>query len=342
MLDSSPVGGEGGTFEPQPVSVAHEKRLSVRNLCISFGSIHVVRGVSLECGAEDILAVVGESGSGKTLTALAMIGLLPRNTTVSGSIRLDGQELAGLREREFSKLRGSKISMIFQNPRASLNPSLKIGTQMMEVIRRHSPATGREEARERCIAILRQLSLRDAPYQLSRYPHELSGGMCQRVALGIALSGKPRLLLADEPTTALDAIVQASTLGLLKDVHSRERLPMIVVTHDLGVVRAIATHVAVMYAGQIQEQGTVDAVFGRPSHPYTRALMATAPGLGRAGSLLAQIDGLPPDPRDLPAGCSFAPRCRQRGHRCSEAPALTAVPGGAMVRCHYPGGPDSP
>lgn len=319
--------------------LTHEKRLKVQNLRISFGgrsrSVPIVRDVSLDCGAEEILAVVGESGSGKTLTALAMIGLLPTGATVSGSISLDGQELVGLGETAFAKLRGSRISMIFQNPRASLNPSLPVGAQMVEVIRRHAPETGKSEAREKCRTILAQLSLRDPEYQLSRYPHELSGGMCQRIALGIALSGKPRLLLADEPTTALDAIVQASTLRLLKEVHQRERLPMIVVTHDLGVVRAIATHVAVMYAGQIQEYGTVAAVLSNPCHPYTRALMATAPGRGRAGSRLAQIEGSPPDPRHLPQGCSFAPRCDRRAGKCEEPPELASLHGANAARCHY-------
>ncbi|MEP9390471.1 ABC transporter ATP-binding protein [Mesorhizobium sp. KR9-304] len=318
---------------------AAAQRLQVRNLSVSFntpaGRVVAVDNVSFEVGSRQILALVGESGSGKSVTAMALIGLLARNASISGSICLGGDEIVGMAERDLQALRGSKISMIFQNPRASLNPSLTIGNQMIEVIRRHSPDTSREAATEASIAILRRLNLRDAERQINCYPHELSGGMCQRVALGIALTGAPQLLIADEPTTALDVVVQAKTLQLLREIHGADGLPMIIVTHDFGVVRAIATHVAVMYAGQIQEAGPVDEVLERPTHPYTQALIATIPDSAKAGTPLIQIDGGPPDPLHFPPGCRFAPRCHKASDVCLGPPSFKQVSRNSRARCHF-------
>jgi oligopeptide/dipeptide ABC transporter ATP-binding protein len=327
---------------PRPGLSEGPARLSVRDLGVAFPSrrrpLAVVEGVSFDCGPDDVLAIVGESGSGKTVTALALIGLLPDAAAVTGSVQLEGEEIVGAPPRAMARMRGSRIAMIFQNPRASLNPSLAIGAQMTEVIRRHDAPLTRAEARDKALGLLRRLSLRDAEGCLARYPHQLSGGMCQRVALAIALSSSPRLLIADEPTTALDVLVQAGTLALLRDAVRQARVPMIVITHDLGVVRAIATHVAVMYAGQIQEYGPVDAVLSRPSHPYTAALLAAIPSPSTGPGGLAQIEGTPPDPAHWPAGCRFRPRCAYAEAICESAPPAPGASQHVRARCHKPFG----
>jgi oligopeptide/dipeptide ABC transporter ATP-binding protein len=314
-------------------------RLSVRDLTVSFpgrsGTVTILERVSFECRADEILAIVGESGSGKTVTALSIMGLLPDGARVEGSIDLEGTQIAGAMPKTLTRIRGRKIAMIFQNPRASLNPCLTVGTQMVELIRRHDPVQSRPEARAKALEILRRLALREAEACLARYPHQLSGGMCQRIALGMALSTSPRLLIADEPTTALDVVVQAATLALLRDTVRRERVPMILITHDLGVVRAIATHVVVMYGGQVQEGGSVEDVLSRPAHPYTRALLAAVPSATRDAGRLEQIPGTPPDPARWPAGCRFRPRCALAKAKCAIAPDLAEM-GPRAARCHWP------
>lgn len=320
-------------------STGTRPRLSVRDLTVSFasrgGCVTIIDGVSFDCRPNDVLAIVGESGSGKTVTALSIMGLLPGGAKVSGSIDLEGTQIVGSAPKVLARIRGRRIAMIFQNPRASLNPSLTVGTQMVELIRRHEPGQSPAKARAKALGILQRLSLRDAEACLTRYPHQLSGGMCQRIALGMALSTSPRLLIADEPTTALDVVVQAGTLALLRDTVRRERVPMILITHDLGVVRAIATHVVVMYGGQVQERGTVDDVLARPAHPYTRALLNAVPLAVRGTGRLEQIPGTPPDPARWPAGCRFSPRCAHAETICDTLPVLPDA-GTRAVRCHKP------
>ncbi|MGE4248882.1 MAG: ABC transporter ATP-binding protein [Parvibaculaceae bacterium] len=302
----------------------------------SSGEVRILHDVGLTCAAGEIVAIVGESGSGKTLTALSIIGMLPKSGKVSGSIRFEDKEIVGLPEPRLRALRGSLISMIFQNPRGSLNPALRIGSQMIEVIRRNDRSASKTDARERAARLLDRLDLRDPEQCLNHFPHQLSGGMCQRIALAIALSGVPRMIIADEPTTALDVVVQAGTLALLKRICVDQDLGLIIVTHDLGVVRSIADRVVVMYAGEVVESGTVDAVLATPSHPYTAALIAALPSDDSGRERLKPIDGMPPDPARYPRGCRFAPRCSLARAECATPPEATARATGSLVKCHFP------
>lgn len=314
--------------------------LDVRKLNVSLesaaGEVRILHDVSLSCRAGEITAIVGESGSGKTLTALSIIGMLPKSGKTSGSIRFGDLEIVGLPEPQLRTLRGSVISMIFQNPRGSLNPALRIGAQMVEVIRRNDPSAGRRGALARAVTLLCKLDLRDPEQCLTRFPHQLSGGMCQRIALAIALSGSPRMIIADEPTTALDVVVQAGTLALLKQICVAQGIALVIVTHDLGVVRSIADRVVVMYAGEVVECGPVDVVLATPSHPYTASLIAALPSDDSSRERLKPIDGMPPDPAHYPQGCRFAPRCSFARAECATAPSAVDAAGRSLVRCHFP------
>ena len=294
------------------------------------GSISPVREVSLRIAAGETLALVGESGCGKSLTGLAISGLLPGAArVVAGSVRLEGTELLSLSEPALRRLRGGALAMVFQDPSSSLNPVHRVGEQIAEAIRAHRP---RADARTETLSLLRRVGLPDPERRLAAYPHELSGGMRQRVMIAIAIANAPRLLIADEPTTALDVTIQAQILDLLAELRRESGMAMLFVTHSLPVVAEIADRVAVMYAGEIVEQGPTAAVFADPLHPYTAALLRSAPG--EDGAQPVGIAGVVPSPFALPPGCAFAPRCPRRVADCvAGRPALVELRPGRVVRC---------
>jgi oligopeptide/dipeptide ABC transporter ATP-binding protein len=307
------------------------------------GVVRAVDGISFSVERGRTLGLVGESGCGKSVTALSVMGLLPKPPAkvVAGSVHFDSRDLSKLSERELEDVRGREIAMIFQDPMTSLNPTLTIGTQITETMRRHL-GLSRGAARQRAIALLDEVHIPRAAERLDDYPHRFSGGMRQRVMIAIALSCNPKLLIADEPTTALDVSVQAGVLDLLDELRSEHGMAMIVITHDMGVVAEVADEVAVMYAGQIVEQAPAVELFDRPEHPYTEALLGALPQLEgdgvRAGPLTA-IPGRPPDLVDPPAACRFAPRCpfSALGDSCATvAPDLREVRPGHWVRSAHP------
>ncbi|MGY1716301.1 ABC transporter ATP-binding protein [Geodermatophilus sp. SYSU D01106] len=295
------------------------------------GPAAVVNGLSYTVGRGETVAVVGESGSGKSVSVLALLGLLPeRVATVTGSARLDGEDLLTMSPERLRQVRGPGVGMVFQDPMTSLNPVLTVGRQLVEGIRAHGEVS-KAAARERAAGLLAEVGLPDPQGALDRYPHELSGGMRQRVVIAIALSNSPALLIADEATTALDVTVQAQILDLVESLQADHGTGVIWITHDLGVVAGIADRVLVMYGGRCVEDGTVDDVLERPAHPYTRGLLGALPDLAAGdGGDLATIPGTPPAPTDLPAGCVFWPRCPVRGDaRCeTEQPPLQVVGAG--------------
>ena len=333
--------GRSGPAPPVPSSRSapvagdtDEGLVEVRDLAIEFARgdhwVRVVEGVDLTLPAGRTLALVGESGCGKTVTALALMGLLPRRTgrVASGSIRFDGLELVDLPPGALRAVRGRAMAMIFQEPDTSLNPAFTVGDQIAEMVRVHQGA-GRRAAMLAAIEALERVDIPDPAARSRNYPHELSGGMRQRAMIAMALVCSPRVLLADEPTTALDVTIQAQVLDLLASLRDELGMAMVFVTHDLGVVAEIADEVAVMYAGQIVEQATVDELFARPKHPYTEALIRALPQSATPGERLATIPGQVPDPAAWPAGCRFADRCAHAEDRCRSGPVELA--GG--VRC---------
>jgi peptide/nickel transport system permease protein len=288
-----------------------------------------VRDVSLSINPGETVALVGESGSGKSLTSLAIAGLLPGAArVVAGGARLEGTDLLGLTEDQLRRLRGGAMAMIFQDPSSSLNPVHRIGEQIAETIRAHRP---RADAAAEAIALLKRVGIPDPEARARAYPHELSGGMRQRVMIAIAIANSPRLLIADEPTTALDVTIQAQVLDLLADLKRERGLAMLFVTHSLPVVAEIADRVAVMYAGEIVELGPTAEVFARPRHPYTAALLRSAPD--EDGPAPEGIPGVVPPPFALPEGCLFAPRCAHRAEECAVHPPLAELPDGRQTRC---------
>jgi oligopeptide/dipeptide ABC transporter ATP-binding protein len=293
-----------------------------------WGTVKAVDGVSFTVDAGETLGLVGESGSGKSMTCLSVVRLAPKPAAriVSGEILLDGDDLLRRSEREMSAVRGGKISMILQDPMSSLNPVFSVGMQVREPIAQHVGLRGLALT-ERAIALLTAVGIPSPASRLRAYPHQLSGGMRQRVVGAMAMSAPPRLLIADEPTTALDLTIQAQYLRLLKDLQSRHGLAMIFVTHNLGIVAKMCDRVAVMYAGRIVEAGPVRAIFNAPAHPYTRALLESVPRLGGARERLAAIEGQPPDGAALPRGCAFQPRCPKAMDRCAEVAPVPATVG---------------
>ncbi len=312
--------------------------LAVEDLEVRFdtpdGPVPAVRGLSFAIGEAEALGVVGESGCGKSQAFLAVLGLLASNGRATGSARFRGAELIGLPPQRLNRIRGARIAMIFQDPMTSLNPYLTIATQMTEVLTRHQGMTGRA-ARRRAVELLDRVRIPDAARRLEGYPHELSGGMRQRVMIAMALLCEPDLLIADEPTTALDVTVQAQILELFADLRRELHTAIVLITHDLGVIAGLADRVAVMYAGRIVESAPVRDLFYQPRHPYTGALLASMPRLsGAAETLLPTIPGQPPSPERLPPGCSFQPRCRHAFDRCTaEDPALRPAGRGTKA-CH--------
>ncbi len=294
-------------------------------------TLRIVEGVDFTMDVGQRVALVGEFGSGKSVTARALMQL-DRMARLSGRIEFDGKDLLALPEREMMRYRGSAIAMVFQDPMAFLDPLMTIGDQVAETLRIRG--VGKAEARRRALAVLDELQVDRAAERLDSYPHEFSGGMRQRVVLAMALIGEPRLLIADEPTTALDVRVQDQVLDLLDDVSSRRGLAVLFITHDLGVVAGFAERVMVMYSGRIVEDGAVDSVFSDPKHPYTRGLLKAVPRIDQDLGQLYAIPGAPPPPFARPSGCAFHPRCSESFARCvRDVPAVLPV-GGERVACH--------
>jgi oligopeptide transport system ATP-binding protein len=304
------------------MSAGTEPLLSVRGLSVRFetphGVVRAVEDLSFDLGLGETLGLVGESGSGKTVSSLAVLGLVPRPPGVveAASARFRGRELLTLSERELRAVRGDEIAMIFQDPMTSLNPLLTVGRQLTEVVEVHRGAS-RREARRLAAEKLGDVGMPEPEARLDAYPHELSGGMCQRVMIAMALMCRPAILFADEPTTALDVTIQAQILELLKDLQERHGMSIVLITHDLGVVAGMADRVHVMYAGRLVETGPTGALFRNPAHPYTRGLLASVPALtGDPDRPLFAIEGQPPDLTRLPPGCAFAERCSHVEERC--------------------------
>jgi phosphonate C-P lyase system protein PhnK len=292
--------------------------LSVRNLSVAFGRAKVVEEVSFELGAGEILGVVGESGSGKSITALSILRLVPSPGRVEGSIRFAGQDLMALPEPTMREIRGRDIAMIFQEPMTSLNPVFTCGDQVMEALVFHR-GQSRAEARAEALKLFKLVEIPSAERRLDDYPHQLSGGMRQRVMIAMALACRPKILLADEPTTALDATIQAQILDLLRGLQRELGMAVILITHDLGVVSEFAQRVVVMYAGRIVETAPAAAIFAHPIHPYTEGLLASIPRLSGDIRRLDAIPGQVPPPERMPTGCRFGPRCRYAVEACARA-----------------------
>lgn len=290
-----------------------DKLLEVNDLAISFntfnGEVQAVRGVSFEVNKGETLAIVGESGSGKSVTTSALMGLLPKYQAMikSGQILFEGEDLVKKTNKEMQKIRGEEISMVFQDPMSSLNPTMKVGNQVMEGLIKHQNMN-RAHAKKKAIELLDQVGIPEPEIRMSQYPHQFSGGMRQRVVIAIALACNPKILIADEPTTALDVTIQAQILELMKDIQKDTNSAIIFITHDLGVVANVADRVAVMYAGKIVEVGTVDDIFYNPKHPYTWGLLGSMPTLDSKDEQLFAIPGTPPDMLNPPKGDAFAPR----------------------------------
>ena len=298
------------------------------------GRVRVVDGVGFALAPGETLGVVGESGSGKSLTALAVMGLLPAQARLdSGSIALAGDQLVGLPPPALRALRGRAMAMIFQEPMTSLNPLFRAGFQIGETLEAHL-GLSRAEARTRAVALMRAVGFPAPESQVDAYPHELSGGMRQRVMIAMAIALEPRLLIADEPTTALDVTIQAQILNLLRRLRAERGMGLLLITHDLGVIAGMADRVVVMYAGQVVEEATTAALFAMPRHPYTRRLLQSVPRSGVKLARLHQIAGTAPQPTAMPAGCRFHPRCPDAIARCrSEAPPIVQREDGRRVRC---------
>ena len=318
---------------------ASDPLLEIENLKVIFhgdrgSATHAVDGLDLAIQRGQTLGLVGESGCGKTATALSVMGLLPKaSAEVSGRIRFDGAELLSLPDRAMRNLRGDRLAMIFQEPMTSLNPSYSIGEQIAESLVRHR-GLSRGEARARTVELLRLVKIPSPEQRVDDYPHRLSGGMRQRAMIALALACDPELLIADEPTTALDVTIQAQILALMRELKASTGIAIILITHDLGVVAEICDHVAVMYAGEIVEYAPVGALFATPQHPYTIGLLGSIPRLDVKAEELAAIEGMVPSLAELPAGCRFAPRCPFVRERCRQAlPPLAVVGPGHRSRC---------
>jgi peptide/nickel transport system permease protein len=321
----------------QPLSFG-TSLLSVRGLTITFAAggrdIVVVRDVSFDLAPGEALGIVGESGCGKTVTTRALLGLLPPGGRVTaGSAMFDGTDLAVMPDKDFSRVRGNTIALISQEPMSGLDPSFTVGSQLIEVIRRHG-TLHRGQARARAVELLTTVNLPEPREVLSRYPHELSGGMAQRVSIALALAGNPRLLIADEPTTALDVTVQAEILALLRDLGKRLAMAIILVTHDWGVLADLCDRAVVMYAGEVVELASVEDLYRSPRHPYTDGLLAANPHLAPVGDTLPAIPGTVPPPSAWPPGCHFQPRCQYATDECGTGIIPMAEPApGRLTRC---------
>lgn len=310
-----------------------EPLYQLRNLQLAIGDLHAVRGVDLDLYRGRCTALVGESGCGKSLTGLALLGLQPTAASrEAGQMRFDGAELSACSEADWRRLRGNRLAMIFQNPMTALNPTMRIGQQIAETLRLHRGMRGRE-ARQRALALLERMSVPRPELALRRYPFEMSGGMLQRIMIAQAIACEPDLMVADEPTTALDVTVQAEVLALLAELQRETGMALLLITHDLGVVARLADDVAVMYAGQIVESGAAEQVFYKPAHPYTRALQAAMPSLSGQDDDLLSIGGVPPDLRRPLQHCAFLERCPEAMSICEQVPPWIAVDAAQHSRC---------
>jgi peptide/nickel transport system ATP-binding protein len=317
--------------------------LEVEDLSVRFdsdeGTVHAVDGVSFAIEPGEVLAMVGESGCGKSVTAMSLLRLLPASATVSGAVRFEDRELLGTDIASLRRIRGREISFIFQEPMTSLNPVFTVGSQIGEVLRHHL-GLKRAEARDRTIELLELVGIPAPARRVDEYPHQLSGGMRQRVMIAMAVACSPKILIADEPTTALDVTIQAGILDLMRELRQRLGTAILLITHDLGVVADVADRVMVMYAGRKVEEAPADELFGHPQHPYTIGLLRALPRSGRrsADEPLQEIPGVVPSLSELPDHCTFAPRCPRADEGCERVPPLDAVRPNHLVACFDPGG----
>lgn len=316
--------------------------VKMRGLSVSFKGVPVLHGIDLDIYPGQALGLVGESGCGKSLTWLAALGLLPTEAQIAGSVLLEETELSNAPRRLLETVRGRRIAMIFQDPSSALNPVLRVGRQICEALQLHCGLRG-DSARKEAIRLMDEVGIPDAAGRFDRYPHEFSGGQCQRLMIAMALAGKPDLLIADEPTTALDATIQAQILDLLDQLRRDRGMALVFISHDLGAVAQICGRIAVMYAGRIIEEGPVDELFDWPRHPYTRGLFDAIPRMEGPPLPLVPIPGTVPDPRGLPEGCAFAPRCADARPLCAGvSPRLETLPDGRRVACAFPREKSSP
>ncbi|MBU1314329.1 MAG: ABC transporter ATP-binding protein [Alphaproteobacteria bacterium] len=312
--------------------------VELRDLRVAFDGVQVLHGIHLDVAPGEAVGLVGESGCGKSVTWLAALGLLPGKAEVSGSVRVSGQEICNAGRGALEAVRGGKIAMIFQDPSSSLNPVLRIGRQIAEALFIHRGLKG-AAARTEALRLMDLVGIPDAHRRFDHFPHEFSGGQCQRLMIAMALAGEPDLLIADEPTTALDATIQAQILDLLNRLRAETGLALVFISHDLGAVSQVCERVCVMYAGRIVEQGTVSELFSEPRHPYTRGLFDAIPMLDGPRSRMVPIPGTVPNPRHLPAGCSFSPRCANAVELCRhDMPALHHDGADRGLACHRPVG----
>ena len=315
-----------------------EKILEIKDERLSFftpaGEVKALNGVSLDMEEGEVLGIVGESGSGKSVTAYSIMGLTAYpGRIVGGTIRFNGHQIEQMSEKEFRKIRGNEVSIIFQDPMTSLNPVYTVGNQIVEVIRLHTNKT-RKEARERALELLTIVGINEPEKRFKQYPHEFSGGMRQRVMIAIALACEPKLLIADEPTTALDVTIQAQILELMQELQKKLGMAIIMVTHDLGVIAQMADEIIVMYGGRVCERGTAEDIFYRPAHEYTKGLLHSIPNVDTMGQRLEPISGTPINLLNMPKGCAFCPRCEAAMKICLEQqPPETPTEDGHLAAC---------
>ena len=310
--------------------------LEISNMEVCYSGKPVVRDLSLTIEPGEILGIVGESGCGKSVTSLSVMRLLARNSKISnGEVILNGHDLLKEDKKGMRKVRGREVAMIFQEPMNSLNPCMRIETQLTEAILLHNDFS-KEQAHQRAVDVLKSVGIPEPEMTLKSYPHQLSGGMCQRVMIAMAMSCEPDLLIADEPTTALDVTIQAQILELMEDIRAKRNTGILMITHDLGVVAEMCSRVVVMYAGRIVEEASVEDLFANPKHPYTQGLIASVPKLGSGVSSLPSIPGSVPDLSVMPQGCKFAPRCKYATDICrQQEPELQTTADGRRCRCHH-------
>ncbi|GEO87137.1 MULTISPECIES: ABC transporter ATP-binding protein [Alphaproteobacteria] len=310
--------------------------VELRELKVAFDGVPVLHGIDLTVGHGEALGLVGESGCGKSVTWLAALGLLPGKASVSGSVRIEGRELCGGPRQILEGVRGGRIAMIFQDPSSSLNPVLRIGRQITEALALHRGLHG-QAAKAEALRLMDMVGIPDARRRFDLYSHEFSGGQCQRLMIAMALAGEPDLLIADEPTTALDATIQAQILDLLIQLRAETDMATVFISHDLGAVSQVCERVCVMYAGRIVEQGSIGQLFAEPRHPYTRGLFDAIPRIDGPRNRLIPIPGTVPNPKKLPSGCAFSPRCAHAEDACSwQRPELETLEDGRRLACFSP------